>query len=184
MRFSRFIPFAFMLVLVALMFGVATLARPTHRVPVVAYCDQPDVIVENMVPELAEAAPLWQMEVSRRFHHALVIIVHGGDFLEGEWIVGSEQYGHPVITAKQIVRHFQQQFPDRTIVLVACNTGHLKLGVPGVYYAHSSVWVVPDRDVFRALGEANLMLDGREQDRSLLEPEIVGNIWEFTADKE
>ena len=184
MRFSRFIPAAFLLVIFTTFVGVLAITADHQRRHQPAYCDQPDVIVENMVPELAEAAPLWQMEVSRRFHHALVILVHGGDFLEGEWIVGSEQYGHPVITAKQIVRHFQQQFPDRTIVLVACNTGHIRLGVPGVYYAHSSVWVVPDRDVFRALGEANLMLDGREQDRSLLEPEIVGNIFEFTTDKE
>ena len=172
-----FLPAAFLVsALLVLLFSFS------HRHATPAYCDQPDVIVENLVPSLDRYAPMWQQEVGRRFHHSVVILVHGGDFLEGEWIVGSEQYGHPVITAKQVVRHFQQQFPDRTIVLIACNTGHLRLGIPGVYYAHSSVWCVPDRDVFRSLDGANKMLDGQEQDRSALEPEIVGNIWEFDKD--
>jgi hypothetical protein len=85
------------------------------------------------------------------------------------------------------------KYPGRTVVLLACNTGHLKLGIPGVYYAKSSVWCVPDRNVadfielqFHRLGifdrKAQVVFVPRPKSRWQVEPDLVGNIFEFVAD--
>jgi len=92
-----------------------------------------------------------------------------------------------------VVLHYQAMFPGRTVVLLACNTGHLKLGIPGVYYAHSSVWCVPDRAYVPGNPDDNLMLRDTaswlfpsladvEKTRWERDPDVVGNIWEFQCE--
>jgi hypothetical protein len=128
---------------------------------------QPAVIMEVLDPSLADYAPLWRDEIGRRFTHAVGVLVHGGDFVEGQWVVGSSyDYGQHVTPVATIVKHYQRLYPDRTIVLLACNTGHLRLGIPGVYYATSPVWCVPDRaltDMTEAHAKATLY-DGEGED--------------------
>lgn len=157
----------------------------------------PQVIMRVLDPSLEQYSLMWQKEVARRFDHATVILVHGGDFVEGQWIVGDWSYrsGVHVRPVTDVVKEAQAADPSRTIVLLACNPGHLQLGIPGVYYAHSSVWCVPDRSIFD-LGIGIDQLDdtlmwGKKAppkkmtiglDRWSLAPEVLGNIFEFTAE--
>jgi hypothetical protein len=154
-----------------------------------SHVPMPGVIMEVADPSLEEFAPAWQQEIGRRFPNAVGILCHGGDFIEGEWIVSAKSFEHHV-TMADLVRHYQAMYPDRTIVVLACNPGHLRMGIPGVYYAHSSVWCVPDRaltpDQFPA-GEAMQTFDSGYEastatNRWASNPDVVGNIFEFIKD--
>lgn len=151
--------------------------------PKTGVLDSPSVIVETLDPSLEGFAPLWKVEVGRRFSNAIVLLVHGVDFVQGEWIVGASIAPHHVMRIQDVVKEYQHRYPNRTMIVLACNTGHLHLGIPGVYYSHSSVWCIPDRgltpDMFK---EAGVTLDGEAQSRWQAESDIVGNIFEFTVD--
>lgn len=158
---------------------------------------QPAVIMEVLDPSLDQFAPMWRTEIGRRFPNAVGVLVHGGDFVENQWIAGVSFTPRHVTPMAEVVRFYQAKHPGRTIVLLACNTGHLKLGIPGVFYAHSSVWCVPDRGITPEMYSNGLaterMSDGSrgfefsdptlaQQARWEAEPDIVGNIYEFEAD--
>lgn len=150
---------------------------------------QPAVVMRVLDPSLEMYSTLWQREVGRRFTNAVVILVHGGDFVEGQWIVGDWQYrsGMHVRSVASVIAEAHAAFPGRTIVLLACNPGHIDLpkyadiDVP-VYYAKSSIWCVPDRDTaevapsltFKTLGGRSPTFDRWSDD-----PDVVGNIFEF-----
>jgi hypothetical protein len=171
-------------------FGCNIDHRTTNAVHMEA---QPHVIVETLDPTLVRYAPLWEKEIGRRFDNAVGILVHGGDFVRGQWIAGTEMQNGHVESMQDVVRRFQKLYPDRTIVLLACNTGHLALNIPGVYYAKSSVWCVPDRDTASPTVAADEMMlktdgdsaesDGPETvDRWDIDPDAVGSIYEFVTD--
>jgi len=148
----------------------------------VSEIEQPAVVIETLDPSLAIFAPMWQMEIGRRFPHAVGILVHGADFVEGQWIVGTNiAAGRRVTPVVEIVKHYQRLYPTRTVVLLACNTGHLKLGIPGVYYAKSSVWCVPDRFLTPEMFE-NELYRMTLNNRWSAYPDVVGNIYEFVKD--
>jgi hypothetical protein len=105
-----------------------------------------DVVMEVLDPSLEVFAPMWQKEIGRRFPNAVGVLCHGVEFVNGQWIVSAKAYGRD-LTAQDIVRFEQAHYPGRTIVLLCCNPGHLKLGIPGVYHADDSVWCVPDRSL-------------------------------------
>jgi hypothetical protein len=174
--------------LVFIVFAAATCTRPIET-------SRPAVVMEVLDASLEEYAVMWQAEIGRRFPNAVGIFVHGGDFVEGQWIVGTNLSPHRVSSTVAVVKHYQSLYPDRTIVLLACNTGHLKLGIPGVYYATASVWCVPDRSLTPAMftsGHAMRKMDsgydGDEgepadaQSRWQSAPEVVGNIYEFVSE--
>jgi hypothetical protein len=155
---------------------------------------QPPVIVECLDRSIEPYAEMWRVETARRFDNAVVIICHGGDFEAGRFIVGAglQPWKH-VSTAAEVVRHFQTLYPTRTLVLVACNPGHLKLRIPGVYYALNNVWVYPDRDIQRAeaAGEVlatwtsdwkHLLEGDSTRSRSEVSPDFVGSIFEFVKE--
>lgn len=147
----------------------------------------PPVIMEVLDPSLQQYAVDWQTEIHRRFPRAVGILCHGGDFVEGQWLCTNKNYAH-YTTVAEVARHYQQLFPDRAIVLLCCNTGHLTLGVPGVYYFHSSVWLVPDRSVIGQSPEAGWSIDGpvavagSPAARSTADPEVCGNVFEAATD--
>lgn len=90
-------------------------------------------------------APMWRDEIARRFPNAIGILCHGGDEVEGEWTTSANAYFHAVPVTKLVERD-QRLYPGRPIVILACNTGHLRLNLgPNVYYSLSSVWCIPDR---------------------------------------
>lgn len=166
---------------------------PIHRIS--THTNQPAVVMEVMDPSLEVFAPMWQAEIGRRFPHAVGVLVHGGDFVRGEWIVGVG-IGHHLMRTDDLVASMKSQYPDRTIVLLACNTGHLQLRDPDVYYASASVWCVPDRALTPEMfqnGLANLKVDSGfdgedgnrapQKSRWQEDPEVVGNIWEFSTNE-
>jgi hypothetical protein len=159
---------------------------------------QPPVIVECLDPTLELFAPLWRAEIGRRFDNAVVILVHGGDFVAGEWIVAAGFGGH-VTPVKEIVQRFQKLHPGRTVCLISCNPGGVKLGIPGVYYGKSNIWCVPDR----ALGSGDTFTESRTfsdgdagmipqivvqvtvekpKTRWQLQPDFLGNAYELITD--
>jgi hypothetical protein len=152
---------------------------------------QPDVIVEVLDSSLVQYIEPWRVEVGRRFHNAVAIIVHGGDFVEGEWVVGAGIGGH-ISRASDIARHYQKLYAGRTLVFISCNPGHLKINVPGVWYASDVVWCIPDRGMSpknmsssrRLLDWATWLEDGEKPEQSRWEayPTVVGNIFEFIQD--
>jgi hypothetical protein len=187
------LPIGICVVLALLIFATPTL-RPTPKV-----LAQPPVIVECLDPTLEMFAPLWRAEIGRRFDNAAVILVHGGDFVAGEWIVAAGFGGH-VTPVKEVVQRFQKLHPGRTICLISCNPGGVKLGIPGVYYGKSNIWCVPDR----ALGSGDTFTESRTfsdgeagiaplpititvtvekpKTRWQLQPDFLGNAYELITD--
>lgn len=150
------------------------------------------VTIDVLDPGLSFAAPLWKVEIARRFPDAVGVLCHGGVFIEGEWYGTALTYGHFTPMA-DIVRHEQALHPGATIVLLACNVNHLKLGVPGVYYATDSVWCRPDRSL---MPNDVLADDGGDDDASTLDmvpstrpatrpssPLFPGDVWESILPK-
>lgn len=133
---------------------------------------QPDVVMEVLDPTLKPYERLWAAEIGRRFHNAVGVFCHGGNHLALTWDTSVASYGH-VVTIQDVVRYEQARYPDRTIVLISCNPGHLKLGIPNVYYAPDNIWLEPDRD---AMGEEDAAI------RVSTYPNYVGSIFEFIKD--
>jgi hypothetical protein len=133
-------------------FEFAAEAGEVADAPQSRHTGRPGVIMEVMDPSLDQFAPLWQKEIGRQFNNAVGVLCHGGEFINGQWIVSAKNYGK-YQTAQELIKHFQAEYPDRVIVLLACNPAHLKLGIPGVYYAHSSVWCIPDRQVDASMSQ-------------------------------
>jgi hypothetical protein len=170
-------------------------AVPSRELP------QPPVVMEVLDPSLQQYAPMWQREIGRRFPYAVGILVHGGDFVPGQWIAGSDPTHEHVEPMQQVVHRIQARYPDRTVVLVSCNPGHLKLGIPGVYYGTDSIWCVPDRELTAeyfstarekiewyghplqedpySLPFGNAPAHTRWQD----DPTVLGNIFEFVVER-
>lgn len=177
--------------MVALDIGIALIPDRPAR-----HTDGPDVIVEVLDSSLDEYVNPWKIEVARRFHHAVVILGHGGDFVQGEWITqGSAIPGH-VIHVQDLVRMVQAKYPDRVVILLACNTGHVRLGIPGVYYSESPVWCLPDRAITPDMAQGTLAYrtldmgifddtpsNGPRLSRWQLEPDDTGNVYEFVCEK-
>jgi hypothetical protein len=135
---------------------------------------QPAVIMETLDPSLEQFAPLWRDEIARRFPYAVGVLVHGGDFLEGQWIVGAHvQRGRHVSLATDIIRRIiRRSIPAGRSSSSPATPGTCALHVPGVYYARASVWCVPDRasdaryaDPFRSHAQRRLNR-GEESPRS------------------
>ena len=135
------------LVVVLVLIGAGFTALGIHDdEPLARTQSDPRVIIETLDPTLAHYAPLWRDEIGRRFDNAVGILCHGGDFVAGEWVLGTSYAPHDHVTpVREIVEHYRKRHPGRTVVLLACNTGHVKLGIPGVWYFKNSVWCVPDR---------------------------------------
>jgi len=148
---------------------------------------QPRVIMVSLDPSLDRFNRMWADEIGRRFDNALGIIVHGGDFVEGEWIVGAHFRPDIHITPmSEIIERYRKLYPNRAIILLACNTGHVTLtGYSNTFYFKNSVWCVPDRAITPEMtADAYTKLDGAfavgfaEQSRWSMEPDINGNIFE------
>lgn len=184
------------LLIVALFTAAFAISVPVNHTllppPAIELTAQPAVIMETLDPSLIQYEDAWRDEIARRFPRAVGLLVHGGDFVAGQWIVGAgyQNWKHVTPTA-EVVRHYQTLYPDRTIVLLACNPGHLKLGIPGVYYASSSVWCIPDRSLKPSMflsSEARATTKGFEfflpdtRTRWEIAPDVVGNIFEFVRE--
>lgn len=158
----------------------------------------PDVVIETLDPSLEVYATYWQNEIGRRYHNSVGILVHGGDFIEGQWIAGSNYAMHRRATPMtEIVEHYQKLYPTRKVVLLACNTGHLKLGIKGVPYATASVWCIPDRELkpehfataTHTLNKGEILIITNLEPKKKIEltrwqarPDVVGNIFEFVEE--
>jgi hypothetical protein len=177
---------------------VAYVVAGVSRAPRAAVAGSPAVIVEVADPSLVPYALMWQREIARRFPNAVGILVHGGDVVEGQWIVGTSYspWRHSMLVS-DLVRHYQRLHPDRTIVLLTCNPGHIRLRIPGVYYATSDVWCVPDRELTEEMFTSGVDLcavsaqfipfpvpvpSRPRPTRAQLKPDNVGNVFEFIAD--
>lgn len=186
--------------------GLGVILHGSFRgTPAPVYLDRPGVIMEVLDPSLEMYAVGWQKEIARRVPNAVGVLCHGGDFEQGRWIVASDS--KHIQTARDVVLKYKDMYPGRTIVLLSCNPGHIKLGVPGVLYAHSSVWCVPDRELKPSMSDAERMAKLFDHGfwtpkvpdesvpapvkilpvrpvvgRSDAMPEIVGNIFEFEVE--
>lgn len=166
------------LILIATIFVVRTMPALPPQAP-------PTVIVETLDESLQPFSNFWRTEVARRFPDAVVVACHGGEFIEGEWLVKSPEFGKAAITADKLAQHFKDKYPGRVIVMLACNPGHLHLHVSGVYHAMDSVWCLPDRATMSDQVHNRLMLDGgfgEREDRWVGDPNVVGSIFEFLQD--
>lgn len=108
--------------------GLLEYCWPISSSPVAEVRPQQTVIVECLDPTLEPFANGWKTEVARRFPDAVVILVHGGNFVEGQWIVeGDYASGMHVQPVEDVILKYEKLFPHRPIVLTACNPGHVIL---------------------------------------------------------
>jgi len=155
----------------------------------------PRVVMETLDPSLEQFEAMWRDEIGRRFDNAVGVLVHGGDFVEGQWIAGTHVRPDKHVTLMtKVVEDAKKKHSGRTVVLLACNTGNLKLGIPGVFYATSSVWCIPDRAIrpemyqnanFRQTLGGIVILPSKsfhQMTRWEWQPDYVGNVWEFVKD--
>jgi hypothetical protein len=118
----------------------------------------------TMNPFYLSSINQWKIEVARRFPNAMILFCHGNTY-DGQWCCFPEE--GPVVPVRAMVQHLLAQNPDRVIVCIVCNPDGLKLGIPGVYHAKESVWIIPDKN-----------FKGRTERSSA----DVGNIFEFVDD--
>lgn len=154
----------------------------------------PSVVMEVLDDSLLWCSDEWQAEIGRRFPNAVGLLMHGGNAVEDEWIVSASVKPGHASRVKEIVEKYQARHPGRVVVLLACNPGHLKLGLPGVYYFTDSVWCLPDRSLKPSTesSKATQVISGEivggwrgffeapqtEKTRWQLEPGVAGNIFE------
>lgn len=169
LRFVALLVFAFLVV-----FGVTIMATPSatpvpaaaqtygylHCQPRDVYESQlPQVITECLDPSLEDFVPAWRTEIARRWHDPCVVILcHGGEPARGVWAVMVP--GQPE-TADDLVIEMQRKYPNRILILLACNPGHLALKEHGVFHSISETWCVPDHAV-------TSMEDISSEDRALM----------------
>jgi len=170
-------------VVVMLLSGCAT--APIHTAG-------PAVITDIRDSSLEASVVPWQIEVARRFPHAVMFMCHGGSITRGQWLLLDNPDGHYGETAEPVdvvLRKLRAEYPARQIVLIACNPQHYAIhGYPGCWYFESSVWVVPDRAVPTFSTGDNYTLDGVTDEhpndirnRSEQQPDVVGNIYEAVS---
>jgi hypothetical protein len=123
----------------ACIWSVATIGtEPVTQIDQGVYIDVQDYSLDF-------CAPLWRDEIARRFPDAVGILCHGGDAVDGQWVTSAFSFGHNV-TVRQLVERERRLRPGRPIVVLCCNTGHLRPNLGSdVYYALSNVWCLPDR---------------------------------------
>lgn len=173
---SRYASVLSLILISALVLGFAFCPAFKHvETKPVSHNPHVDVVVCD--PSLEQFANGWRQEISRRFPDAVAILCHGGEFINGEWLVKVPALNLPAMTADQVAAHFKVKFPGRVIVLLACNPGHLHLHVSGVYHAEDSVFCIPDR----AVGEKP-ELDALTLSRWSDDPGVTGNIFEFVQE--
>jgi hypothetical protein len=151
---------------------------------------QPAVIVETLDADLQPFAAYWRIETARRFPNAVAVLMHGyANSPLGDW--NTHVDGLPALHATQVLVEARKQFPDRTIVLLACNPVHVRLhGFPNTYYSPANVWCIPDKEynpsggvgMIQTMAFIPFLVPKRESvNRNVLDPDAVGNIWEFVA---
>lgn len=149
----------------------------------------PAVIMDVRDDSLGEFAPAWATEVQRRFPHAVMILCHGAGICKNQWIIVDKPggvYGDVAEPVDVVLDQERAEYPDRTIVLLACNPCHIAIhGHSDCYYADASVWCTPDRAML-PFTTNRYSIDGNRGDvpndvrpRSEANPDVVGNIFEF-----
>lgn len=167
---------------------------PPSVAPAPVLAPPPMVIVLPLDPSLNQFAEAWRAEVSRRFPDAIVLLMHGGNFVGDEWICTASVYGK-YTNVPDVIRYEQKQHPGKAIVVLACNPGHIQLhGFPNVYIALDSVWCIPDRatggasaNLMRKLDQPDFDPDDDESpsagaaqgSRWASDPGVVGNVYEL-----
>jgi hypothetical protein len=164
--------------------------------------DHPGVAMEVLDPSLTPFVEMWRKEIARRFPDGAVgLLVHGGDLVQKEWVVGASIVPGHVTPIEEVIDRTRRLYGQRKIIVLACNPGHVRLsGRPGVYFFPGSVWCIPDRailpehsqyEVLRRLGEPAPFLGeqpeptpivivnaARELTRWESDDTVCGNIWE------
>ncbi len=154
-----FVFFAVVFLLVVVFRGPSPSEAPT--------VGQPQVVSIVLDPSLQQYEPAWKAEVGRRFSNAVIVMVHGDD-MAGMWFA-SPPWGQMLI--EDVVDMAAKLYPDRTIVVLSCNTGHFTLHRKGVYYAKSSIWLVPDRAI--TVDDAQAAREGRRTLNDALVPTTI-----------
>lgn len=128
------------------LFGLlAYLPSAPQHVQNVYESNQPQVVVECLDDSLTKFVPAWKTEVARRWHEPCVMILcHGGELCKGEWVV---KVNEQIERTDDLVIEMQRKYPNRTLILLACNPGHLALKEHGVWHSQDSTWCIPDRAV-------------------------------------
>ncbi len=90
----------------------------------------------------------WYIEASRRFDRPVMVVGHGAR-VEGVWCVWPDDAtGRPVlvpIPMYWVAWRVHRMYPNRTVVIIACNPDRDTLAAPGVYYALGYVCILPLR---------------------------------------
>lgn len=110
----------------------------------------------------------WMDEVGRRYSDALVVFVHGDSDPRDQWYYRS-RFDEDGGKVEDMLRALRLSNPNRRIVLVCCNPGGYNVTIPGVTYAASNVWLVPNS--FQSAGK-NFVRDA-------LAGPATGDIFEF-----
>ena len=178
--------------------GCASLDQEHQNVP-----QHPFPVMDLRDPSLAQYAPFWQTDIARRFPNSVIILCHGGHVIRGEWIIQTNPgggYGDTCELVGDVLRKERAEYPEKTIVLLACNTDSIVLhGFPNVYYSLAETWCLPDR----AIGElseqdAFTTMDGHRyrtifdseedgpmplsvENRWVSAPDVTGNVYELVS---
>lgn len=90
--------------------------------------------------DLNDGVKLWKTEAERRLDNPAVVFVHG-EARHGRWYCFPDN--SPRIPADVVAGAAKLAFYPRPVLFCSCNAHRLDLGVTGVYYAKTLVWVNP-----------------------------------------
>lgn len=171
--------------------GLLSVAVPTKQYE---SSNNPRVVVQCLDQSLIPYADLWKNEATRRFDSAVVIECHGGSIEDGKWVMKAGwQPWEKLVPVETVIARYRALYPNRELILISCNPDHIVLhGYPHVWYAKSSIWVIPDRALTPAMmrnGEDRLRWDSgfdpvdASKSRSDLDPDVVGSVFELIEAK-
>jgi hypothetical protein len=87
----------------------------------------------------------------------------------------SSSYACPYEVVAAVLRNM---YPDRPVVIIACNPGFYDLDIPNIWYVKGSVWVIPDE---WANGLRYHEKDRIPPTKKTVDTQLVGSIWEFIS---
>lgn len=101
----------------------------------------PNYTVLHYCEDLVWVQEEWVIETQRRYDKFVLVLCHGTE-LAGQWYATPDL--SPPLPVRELVRDVRRRFPERRIVLIVCNPGGFILREPGVSFATTLVWTLPD----------------------------------------
>ena len=148
----------------------------------------PQIIRWSDFGDYNDIGDLWLLEAKKRFKDPIIFVCHGGSDWEvlalgpatlGQWVWSAGPISPRIpVPMKCVAAVLRNMYPNRPIILIACNPGFYDLDLPNVWYAKGSIWAIPDE---WANGLRYHEKHRIPPTKETVETQMIGSIWEFIS---